>query len=68
MLINAGGFFHAWGTESLGWDPNTVETRLETIGDTLLEIYSRAESEGVGTNTAAEDLARSRASGEPWNA
>ena len=68
FVINAGGVLYAWGTESLGWDLEAVEDRLAGIGDTLLEIYARAESDGVGTNVAAEGLARSRANGEPWNA
>ncbi len=61
FVINAGGVLYAWGPESLGWSLDTVEDRLEGIGDTLLEIYARAEAEGVGTNAAAEELARTRA-------
>ena len=68
FVINAGGVLYAWGSESLGWDLDTVATRLEGIGVTLLEIYARAESQGIGTNAAAEDLARRRATGEPWSA
>jgi leucine dehydrogenase len=69
FVINAGGVLYAWGTESLGWDPDTVETRLAGIGQTLAEIYVRAEADGVGTHAAAEDLARSRSSREArWSA
>jgi leucine dehydrogenase len=59
-VINAGGVIHAWGTESLGWSPEQVEARLAGIGDSLAEIYARAEAEGVSTEIAAERLARSR--------
>lgn len=59
-VINAGGVVHAWGTESLGWTPEQVEARLAGIGDSLAEIYARAEAEGVTTEAAAERLARSR--------
>ena len=59
-VINAGGVIHAWGTESLGWDPETVEARLAGIGDSLREIFRRAEAEGITTEAAAEQLARSR--------
>ena len=59
-VINAGGVIHAWGTESLGWDPATVEARLAGIGDSLTEIYARARADGVTTEAAAEQLARSR--------
>jgi leucine dehydrogenase len=60
FVINAGGVLYAWGTESLGWDRETVETRLAGIGDTLSEIYAQAEADGLGTHAAAEALARSR--------
>lgn len=59
-VINAGGVIHAWGTESLGWGPETVEARLAGIGDSLEEIYRRAEADAVTTESAAERLARSR--------
>ena len=59
-MINAGGVIYAWGTESLGWTPEQVEQRLAGIGDSLAEIYARADAEGVPTETAAERLARSR--------
>jgi len=59
-VINAGGVIHAWGTESLGWDPETVETRLAGVGDSLREIYRRAEADRVTTEAAAERLARAR--------
>ena len=62
FVINAGGVLYAWGTESLHWDFDTVETRLAGIGDTLAEIFARADAEGLGTDAAAEQLARTRSS------
>jgi leucine dehydrogenase len=62
FVVNAGGVLYAWGTESLGWDLDTVEARLAGIGDTLSEVYARAEAEGLGTDAAAEQLARARTS------
>jgi glutamate dehydrogenase/leucine dehydrogenase len=59
-VINAGGVIHAWGVESLGWSPDTVEARLAGIGDSLTEIYRSAEAEGITTEAAAERIARSR--------
>jgi leucine dehydrogenase len=59
-VINAGGVIHAWGVESLGWDPDTVEQRLAGVGDSLAEIYRSAEEEGITTEAAAERLARAR--------
>jgi len=62
FVINAGGVLYAWGTESLGWDLDTVEARLAGIGDTLSAIYAHAEAERLGTDAAAVGLARARAS------
>jgi leucine dehydrogenase len=59
-VINAGGIIYAWGTESLGWDPEKVEARLEGIGSTLTDIYQRADAKGITTEEAAGRLARSR--------
>ncbi|MEX2555171.1 MAG: hypothetical protein WEB06_06020 [Actinomycetota bacterium] len=46
--------------ESLGWKRERVETRLARIGDTLTAIYERARTDGVTTDAAAEQFARSR--------
>jgi leucine dehydrogenase len=59
-VINAGGVIYAWGTESLGWDRAAVGSRLEAIGDTLADIYERADTEGISTEQAAEAIARGR--------
>jgi leucine dehydrogenase len=64
FVINAGGVLYAWGTESLGWSLDAVETRLEGVGDTLAEIYASADDDGIGTHAAAEDLARIRSGGK----
>jgi leucine dehydrogenase len=60
FVINAGGVIHAWGTEGLGWSPEQVEERHRGLGDTLLEIYARAEADGISTAAAAERIARDR--------
>jgi leucine dehydrogenase len=60
FVINAGGVLHAWGTEGLGWSPEEVEERHRGLGDTLLDIYARAEADNVSTAEAAERIARSR--------
>jgi leucine dehydrogenase len=60
FVINAGGVLHAWGTESLHWDRETVEVRLAGIGETLTAIYRRSEAEGITTEAAAERLALAR--------
>lgn len=60
FVINAGGVLYAWGTEGLGWTPDQVEARHVGLGDTLAEIYARAEDEGTTTAEAAERIARAR--------
>jgi leucine dehydrogenase len=59
-VINAGGVIHAWGVESLGWDAESVEARLAGIGDSLSDIFRRADASRITTEAAAEQLARSR--------
>ena len=63
FVINAGGVLYAWGVESLGWSRDHVEERLVGIGDTLTAIYERAETDGITTAAAAEQLARARVRG-----
>jgi leucine dehydrogenase len=60
FVINAGGVLYSVGVEALEWDQATVETRLAGIGDTLTEIYARADAEQVTTQESAEELARGR--------
>jgi glutamate dehydrogenase/leucine dehydrogenase len=60
FVINAGGVIHLGGYETLGWDDATMARRLEAIGDTLLEVFERAEREGISTAAAAERMARAR--------
>ena len=60
FVINAGGVLNSLGAEHLGWRPEQIEARLVAIGDTLTEIYAKAEAEGVTTEAAAERLARAR--------
>jgi len=59
-VINAGGVIHLGGYETLGWDDATMAARLEAIGETLLEIFERAEREGISTAAAADRMARAR--------
>jgi leucine dehydrogenase len=59
-VINAGGVIHLGGYETLGWDDATMAARLEAIGETLLEIFERAEQDGISTAAAADHMARAR--------
>jgi leucine dehydrogenase len=60
FVINAGGVLNSLGVEHLGWPREQIEERLAAIGDTLEEIYSKAETEAITTEAAAEQLAESR--------
>jgi leucine dehydrogenase len=60
FVINAGGVLYALGVEHLGWPRDTIEERLAGVGDTLAEIYARADAEGITTQAAADRLARAR--------
>ncbi|HEX2049396.1 MAG TPA: Glu/Leu/Phe/Val dehydrogenase dimerization domain-containing protein [Actinomycetota bacterium] len=60
FVANAGGVLHGGGFEVLGWGPEEVERSLEGIGDTLRDVFERAERDGVTTLDAAERLAHER--------
>jgi leucine dehydrogenase len=59
-VINAGGAIGLVGLEQLGWSRSELDHALERIGETLVEIYRRAEAEGVSTADAADALANAR--------
>jgi leucine dehydrogenase len=62
FVINAGGIFHNVGREALGWADAEVEQALRGIGETLAEIFDRAEAEGTSTGEAADALVAARLS------
>jgi leucine dehydrogenase len=59
-VINAGGALYAVGRETLGWDVERIEAALAAIGDTLTQIYERADAAGSTTLAAADELAAAR--------
>jgi leucine dehydrogenase len=61
-VINAGGAIAINFLESNGRSQADVDAALEKIGETLREIYARAEAEGITTASAADALAASRLS------
>jgi leucine dehydrogenase len=58
FVINAGGLI-AVADELHGFDRDRVELAIEGIGDTLKEIYARADA-GSNTLSAAQELAAER--------
>jgi leucine dehydrogenase len=59
-VINAGGVIHLVGYERLGYDEARMTARLAGIGTTLVEIYDRADREGVTPSAAADRAALER--------
>jgi leucine dehydrogenase len=56
-VINAGGAIAIVGLEQLGWSKSELDTALMRIGETLREIYERADARGISTASAADVLA-----------
>jgi leucine dehydrogenase len=61
-VINAGGVIHLAGYERLGWDEARMASRLAGIGQTLADLFERAERDGITTAAAADRLATDRLS------
>ncbi len=59
-VANAGGVIWLAGYETLGWDDAHMRARLAEIEDTLGDIFTAAETEGITTAEAADRLARAR--------
>lgn len=57
--INAGGIIDVC-YERTGGTPEQVKVHIEEIGDTLTQIFQRAEAEGLTTAALADRLARER--------
>ena len=56
---NAGGVINGC-IELLGWKQSESRAKVEAIYDTLLEIFQRADAEGIPTYKAADNLAEAR--------
>jgi leucine dehydrogenase len=60
FVINAGGAIAIVGLEQLSWSKSELDTALAQIGETLRQIYERADAEGISTAAAADALAEQR--------
>jgi leucine dehydrogenase len=67
-VVNAGGVIHLVSYEMLHESDAQVAERLRGIGDTLGEVFARAESEGISTGAAADEIVAERLSvaGRTW--
>lgn len=61
-VINAGGIIEIAHGKSFGGDhdDSKIYAHLDTIHDTLTEIFERAETEGTATNMVADTMAEER--------
>lgn len=62
-VINSGGLIRGVGAERLGWSDDVIRERINAIGDTLREIYGRAETEGISPHHVAMAMAEAAADG-----
>ena len=60
FVVNAGGVLHLAGYERSGWTPEQMSARHTAIGDTLRDVFSAAERDGVTPEAAASRIARER--------
>lgn len=59
FVINAGGIIDVC-YERTGPDPDAVKQHVDTIGDTLAEIFQRSDRDGLPTGQIADRLAEER--------
>jgi leucine dehydrogenase len=60
FVINAGGVLHGGGLEELHWTRTELDAKLAGIGDSVYEIFQRAERDGISTDAAARRIAQDR--------
>jgi leucine dehydrogenase len=65
--INGGGIIRV-AAQIYDWNDAEVERRVLTIGDTLREIFRRADVEGLPTNQIADRIAEERMAKKPAQA
>ncbi|MBI3677208.1 MAG: Glu/Leu/Phe/Val dehydrogenase [Proteobacteria bacterium] len=58
-VINGGGVIRV-AAQMIDWSDEEVERRVLAIGETLMKIFRRAESEGQTTNAIADRMAEER--------
>jgi leucine dehydrogenase len=59
-VINVGGALGIVALEQLGWNESEFGAGLAKIGDTLRDVYERADAQGISTAAAADLLAEER--------
>ena len=59
-VVNAGGVIHLVSYEMLDEGDDEVAERLRGIGDTLTEVFARAQADGISTGAAADAIVAKR--------
>ena len=59
-VVNAGGVIHLVSYEMLDEGDDEVAERLRGIGDTLSEVFARAQADGISTGAAADAIVAKR--------
>ena len=59
-VVNAGGVIHLVSYEMIHETDDDVAERLRRIGDTLGEVFGRAEADGISTGAAADAIVAQR--------
>jgi leucine dehydrogenase len=59
-VINVGGALAIVALEQLGWNESEVDAALAQIGETLRDVYKRADDRGTSTAAAADLLVDER--------
>lgn len=62
-VINSGGLIRGVGAERLGWGDDLIRERINAIGDTLRDIYERADADGISPHHAAMRMSEAAADG-----
>jgi leucine dehydrogenase len=59
-VINAGGAIGIVGQEQLGWSKAELDAGLAEIGETLRDIFRKADAQNITTAAAADEVADER--------
>jgi leucine dehydrogenase len=63
FVASLGGSVAITGIEALGWSRERAEEEVRRIGDTLRQVFARAEAERITTDEAARRIALDRLGG-----
>jgi leucine dehydrogenase len=66
FVASIGGALAITGIEALGWSVAEAQSRVvSSVKENLAQIFDRAERDGISTDEAARQLAKTRLQGPP---